>query len=184
MTTTLWEYPSQQYGDGRQGDKNYAGATPSWIVWQLLQRYTREGDRVLDPMCGSGTTLDVAKDLNRLAKGFDLNPTREGVERSDARSLPLPNAWADFVFIDPPYSTHIDYSDEPDCIGKLDASEPDEEGVFGGDYYRAMRGVIQEAHRVMKNRRYMGLYVSDSFKKRKPNSDRPSFMPVVSKERL
>lgn len=176
--STLWTYPSQHYGESEHGDKNYVGATPSWVIWQLLSRYTREGDRVVDPMCGSGTTIDVSNDLSRTPRGFDINPTREGVERADARELPLPNAWADFVFIDPPYSTHIDYSDEPDCIGKLDASEPDNEGVIGGDYYDAMHGTIREAHRVLKDRRYMGLYVSDSFKKRKANSDRPSFLPV------
>ncbi len=46
MTTTLWEYPSQHYtsesGKIMQGDKDYVGATPSWVIWQLLQRYTRE----------------------------------------------------------------------------------------------------------------------------------------------
>ena len=61
MTTTLWEYPSQHYDDhlGRkmQGSKDYAGASPSWAIWQLLQRYTRTGDTVVDPMCGSGTFL-------------------------------------------------------------------------------------------------------------------------------
>ena len=31
--TTLWDYPSQNYGrDGAQGDQNYAGATPSYII--------------------------------------------------------------------------------------------------------------------------------------------------------
>ena len=176
--TTLWTYPSQHYGKAEQGDKNYAGATPSWVIWQLLTRYTRKGDRVVDPMCGSGTTIDVGNDLGRTPRGFDINPTRDDIEGADARQLPLPNAWADFVFIDPPYSTHIDYSDEPGCIGKLDASEPDADGVIGGDYYRAMHGAIKEAHRVLKNRRYMGLYVSDSFKKRKPNAGRPAFCPV------
>lgn len=67
MATTLWEYPSQHYNDsiGRamQGDKEYIGATPSWVIWQVLQRYTREGDVVVDPMCGSGTTIDVCADL-------------------------------------------------------------------------------------------------------------------------
>ena len=29
MTTTLWDFPSQQYGNERQGDKNYQGATPA-----------------------------------------------------------------------------------------------------------------------------------------------------------
>ena len=168
MTTTLWEYPSQHYGREIQGDKRYAGATPSWVIWQLLTRYTREGDVVLDPMCGSGTTLDVCRDLKRRGVGFDLSPQRESITRADARELPVEPGSVDFVFIDPPYSTHIEYSDDPRCIGRLDAG-----GEDGGEsYYRAMRDVIAEAHRVMRDRRYMALYVSDSFKKGRP------FMPI------
>lgn len=168
FTTTLWEYPSQHYGKGIQGDKNYTGATPSWVIWQLLQRYTREGDTVLDPMCGSGTTLDVCKDLNRTGIGFDLAPSRPDIRRADARALPLDDASVDFVFVDPPYSTHVDYSDDPACIGRLDAGGDDD----GAAYYEAMEKVISEIHRVLKDRRYMGLYVSDSFKKGRP------FMPI------
>lgn len=147
-----------------QGDKNYAGATPSYIIWNLLKRYTREGDTVLDPMCGSGTTIDVAKDLNRKPLGFDLAPFREDIQQSNAKHLPIKKDTVDFVFIDPPYSTHIDYSDHIHCIGKLDASGP--------EYYEAMEAVIKEIHRVLKDNRYMALYVSDSFKKGKP------FMPI------
>jgi adenine-specific DNA-methyltransferase len=100
--TTLWEYPSQHYGEGMQGDRNYIGATPSYVIWNVLQRYSREGDLVIDPMCGSGTTLDVANDLKRKARGFDLNPTRPGIERADARRLPLEAASVDVYFVDPP----------------------------------------------------------------------------------
>ena len=39
LTTTLWEYSSQDYGREAHGDKDYVGATPAWIIWQLLQRY-------------------------------------------------------------------------------------------------------------------------------------------------
>lgn len=177
MTSTLWEYPSQHYdaasGSTMQGDKAYVGATPSWVIWQLLQRYTREGDVIVDPMCGSGTTIDVCADLKRQARGFDLAPSRPDIQRADARQLPLSDGAADFVFIDPPYSTHVDYSDDPDCIGKLDAAGED----GGRAYYRAMERVIAEAHRVMKDRRYMGLYVSDSFKKRKGKPG-GAFMPI------
>lgn len=171
-TTTLWEYPSQQYGDGQQGDKNYAGATPSWVIWQLLQRYTREKDLVVDPMCGSGTTLDVARDLKRKSLGYDLNPTRDDIFRNDARKLPLENSSCDFVFIDPPYSTHINYSDDERCIGKLDACGSD----GGAAYYESMQKVIAEIYRVLKPQRYMGLYVSDSYKKNNPPGHR--FMPI------
>lgn len=145
-----------------QGDKEYKGATPSYVIWNLLERYTREGDTVLDPMCGSGTTLDVCQDLKRNGLGFDLVPYREDIKPSDARHLPLKKDTVDFVFIDPPYSTHIEYSDHKNCIGKLDSQTP--------AYYEAMEEVFAELFRVLKNRRYLALYVSDSFKKGKPFS--------------
>ncbi len=168
LTTTLWEYPSQHYGDREQGDKNYVGATPSWVIWQLLSRYTREKDLVVDPMVGSGTTIDVARDLNRRALGYDLAPTRDDIFRADARKLPLEDGVVDFLFVDPPYSTHVNYSDDPRCIGKLSAGGDED----GAEYYDAMAAVIKEAHRVLRSRRFMALYVSDSFRKGKP------FMPI------
>lgn len=185
FTTTLWEYPSQHYDSPNlpkrnatmQGDKAYVGATPSWVIWQLLQRYTREGDVVVDPMCGSGTTIDVCADLKRTAIGFDLAPSRPDIKQADARSIPMSAGSADFVFIDPPYSTHVDYSDDPRCIGKLDAGGAD----HGKAYYSAMQKVIVEIHRVLKDRRYMALYVSDSWRKREkgdPGIGTGVFMPI------
>ncbi|MFI4898571.1 MAG: DNA methyltransferase [Phycisphaerales bacterium JB059] len=182
FTSTLWEYPSQHYDSPNgnfQGSKDYTGATPSWVIWQLLQRYTRTGDTVVDPMCGSGTTLDVCADLNRKGIGFDLAPTRPEITRADARELPLGNESVDFAFVDPPYSTHVDYSDDPACIGKLDAGAraPSEHEPEGARYYEAMEEVIAELHRVLRNRRYMGLYVSDSFRKEKGRKG-GHFMPI------
>lgn len=187
--TTLWEYPSQHYdafvndeGEAvrtqiphasHERSKAYVGATPSWVVWQLLMRYTRAGDKVLDPMCGSGTTLDVCKDLGRVGVGFDLAPSREDITPGDARKLPLPDASIDFAFIDPPYSTHVNYSDDPRCIGKLDAAGDDD----GAAYYKAMERVLVELHRVLKDRRCMALYVSDSFKKSRGGQG-GAFMPI------
>ncbi len=158
--TTLWDYPSQHYGEGVQGDPNYKGATPSYIIWNLLQRYTEEKDLVVDCFAGSGTTLDVARDLKRRALGYDVHPTRKDIFRIDARKLPpeLTNK-VDFVFIDPPYSTHLDYGPDPRDIGKLEAAD--------GKYYEAMEQVFKEIHRVLRPRKYFVLYVSDSFVKGK-----------------
>ncbi len=166
QTTTLWEYPSQDYGPNIHGDQHYRGASPAWVIWNLLQRYTRPGDLVVDPMAGSGTTLDVARELERRALGYDVNVTRPDVFHVDARKLPLEDAKADFVFVDPPYSRHIEYSDDPRCIGKLTARED--------EYFASMRQVIAEIFRVMKDRRYMALYVSDSYQKGKGQE----FVPI------
>lgn len=184
FATTLWEYPSQHYtaadGSTQQGSKHYAGATPSWVIWQLLTRYTREGDTVLDPMVGSGTTIDVCRDIGRECIGFDLAPARPDIRQADARALPVQDGAVDFAFVDPPYSTHIDYSDDPRCIGKLDAGG-DERGAA---YYSAMERVIAELFRTLRPRRYMALYVCDSWRKRRGKREEPGavlggqFMPI------
>jgi adenine-specific DNA-methyltransferase len=158
--TTLWDYPSQDYGDEQQGVAGFKGATPSYIIWNLLQRYTKPKDLVIDPCAGSGTTLDVARDLERRALGYDVHPTRKDIFKVDARKLPAElSGKVDFVFIDPPYSTHLDDGPDPRDIGKLDAA--------GKEYYQAMEQVFSEIHRVLRPGRHMALYVSDSFVKGK-----------------
>jgi hypothetical protein len=57
--------------------------------------------------------------------------------------------------MDPPYSTHLDYGPDPRDIGKLDASTP--------AYYDAMEQAFREAHRILKPRKILSLYVSDSY---------------------
>ena len=123
-------------------------------------RYTRPGDLVVDPMVGSGTTLDVARDLDRRALGYDLQPLRPDIFRADARHLPLEKEKADFVFVDPPYSNHVRYSGLAACIGELSAETP--------AYYAALDTVIAEIDRILRPGRYLGLYVCDSQKKGRP----------------
>mgnify|MGYP006085528997 FL=1 len=41
---------------------------------QIIEQYSKEGDTVLDPFVGSGTTLTEASLLNRNGIGIDLNP--------------------------------------------------------------------------------------------------------------
>ncbi|MBV8454202.1 MAG: site-specific DNA-methyltransferase, partial [Deltaproteobacteria bacterium] len=47
---------------------------PSHIVEEALASYTKPGDSVFDPFCGSGTTLVEALALGRNAVGVDANP--------------------------------------------------------------------------------------------------------------
>jgi len=52
-------------------EKHYA-MWPQKLVERMILCSTKPGDAVLDPFCGSGTTLRVAEELNRVGYGIDL----------------------------------------------------------------------------------------------------------------
>jgi hypothetical protein len=156
QVTTLWDYPSQHYGEGEQGSASFRGATPSYVIWNVVTRFSKEGETVLDPFAGSGTTLDVCKDTHRIGIGFDVAPARADIQNADARSIPLKQKSVDLIFFDPPYADNLDYSDDPRCLGKLKAD---------GRFQRAMRLVLDECARVLRDDRVLAIYVCDVFKK-------------------
>jgi len=42
----------------------------NWIV----EKFTNPGDKILDPVCGSGTTLKAARQLSREYLGIEIDP--------------------------------------------------------------------------------------------------------------
>ena len=162
-TTTLWDFPTQNYGDKPHGDNKFNGVTPAFVIWNLLQRYTKEGDLVVDPMCGSGTTIDVCKEQNRKVIGYDIAPRCKDIIKNDARKIPLKDNSADFIFIDSPYSDNIRYSNDPQCIGKLSCEKE--------DFFVALDTVAKEVHRILKPTKAMAWLIGDQCKKK-------TFVPV------
>jgi len=57
------------------------------IPKQIISKYSKEGDLILDPFCGSGTTLTEASLLNRNAVGIDINPVGALSARVKATTL-------------------------------------------------------------------------------------------------
>lgn len=56
-------------------DKSLHPATfPLSLASKVISLFSHEGDLIVDPFCGSGTSLVAAQDLNRNAVGFDLKP--------------------------------------------------------------------------------------------------------------
>jgi len=59
-------------------NKNHSAAFPKELPEWFIKLFTQEGDWVLDPFMGSGTTLEVASELRRNSIGIDIK--REYVE--------------------------------------------------------------------------------------------------------
>lgn len=106
-------------------DKNVHPAVfPISMARQVIELYTHEGELVLDPFVGSGTTLVAAQDSNRNALGFDLQEkyiklsadrlstqrlfgdSRQIPVQDDARNIPqyLIKDSLSLVFTSPPYA--------------------------------------------------------------------------------
>ena len=160
-STTLWDFPRQSYGKTPKGNNKYAGVTPAFVIWNMVQRYTEPGDLVLDPMCGSGTTLDVCKDEGRNAVCYDIAPPvyRPDVLQNDARHIPLPDNHVDMIFVDSPYGDNIRYNEHPDNIGLI--SSEDEK------FYEALEKVMTECYRVLKPGKVIGWLIGDQWVKKK-----------------
>lgn len=153
--TTCWNCPTQSYGKTPKGDNKFNGVTPAFIIWNLIQRYTKQGDLVVDCMAGSGTTIDVAKEEGRRVIGYDIAPRRDVIQ-NDARHLPLSDNSVDMHFIDSPYSDNIKYSDHPDCIGKISCEDP--------RFFTELEKVAKELYRTLKPGKILGWVIADQNK--------------------
>lgn len=59
--------------DGKDIPKIHPAQKPVAVLKKLIEIFTDEGDVVIDPCCGSGSTLRAAAELGRSAYGFEID---------------------------------------------------------------------------------------------------------------
>lgn len=61
--------------DGKEYPKIHPTQKPVGVLKRLIEIFTDEGDVVIDPCAGSGSTLRAAAELGRSAYGFEIDKT-------------------------------------------------------------------------------------------------------------
>ena len=64
-------------------NRDHSAAFPDALPEWFIKLFTREGDTVLDPFMGSGTTIRIANRLNRRAIGVDIHEGYVEMVRED-----------------------------------------------------------------------------------------------------
>lgn len=70
----IWKYNvGKGFGQGDEIAYQHPATFPEKLVRDHILSWSNPGDVVLDPMCGSGTTCKMAKQLGRRWLGFDIS---------------------------------------------------------------------------------------------------------------
>jgi len=181
-TINVWSFPERGIWATHQG--NFRGNWPPQLARNIILRYSKPGETVLDQMCGSGTTLIECKLLGRNAIGVDINLNcimltldRLNFEYSpldlnfpkakiktymgDARNLNLiEDESIDLIATHPPYASIIPYNKKEKIPGDLSTIHNIDE------YINGMREIAKESYRVLKPGRFCAILVGDTRKHR------------------
>lgn len=142
----------------------------------LILRYSKPRDWILDQFVGSGTTLIEAKLLSRNAVGVDVNPKSVSISETNLQfqcesksKIFVRNGNAadlyfikdrsfDFICTHPPYANIIKYSNGlNEDLSLLDIDE----------FMQEMSKVAEESYRVLKKGKMCAIMIGDLRKKGK-----------------
>jgi DNA modification methylase len=176
---TVWSFPDR--GEWATHKGNYRGNWSPYIPRNVILRYSKPEDLVLDQMVGSGTTLVECKLTGRNGIGADINPDAIMVTRDrlnfnytpldpsfpkttqrtyigDARNLDLiKDNEIDLIATHPPYGFIIPYSNH-----RVEGDLSNLRNV--DDFVKEMRKVAQESFRVLKENGHCAILIGDTRK--------------------
>ena len=171
--TTHWSFPNR--GNWATHDAKWRGNWSPYIPRNIILRYSKEHDVVLDQFVGGGTTLVEAKLLNRNIIGVDINDvalqrckekvdfeykqsnSKVIIKKGDARELNfIGNESIDLICTHPPYANIINYSDDlENDLARLNIK----------DFLIQMEKVANESYRVLKKGKFCAILMGDTRQK-------------------
>ena len=169
--SSVWSFPRRW--NWMTHNSKYRGNWSPEVVRNLILRYSKEGDYLLDPMIWGWTTAIEAKLLNRNLLCYDINPeaikltesfldfessnnSKVKVKIFDARdkNKDIKKNSIDFVLMHPPYVDIIKYSDWI----KWDLSQIHDLDKFCDEIEK----VAKESFRVLKPWKYCAVLMWDT----------------------
>lgn len=180
-TDSLWLFEGRGKGNGHQLD--YHGNCVPQILTQLLTRFTKPGDVVLDLFLGSGTSAIEAVNLGRKAIGVELKPelaeyVREKLNsQGKAKDVVVVNgdssnagwtskaierglrhldaqAKAQFLFLHPPYADIIRFSDLTNDLSNAATTE---------GFLEEWQKVCQLGYEMLEPGRFAAVVIGDKY---------------------
>ena len=172
----VWSFPERGNWATHYLNAKYRGNWAPQVPRNLILRYTKEGDIVLDAFVGSGTTLIETKLTKRQGIGIDINLDavmltidrldfqleeddflEQKIFQGDARNLNfLADESIDFIATHPPYVNIINYSQ----ISKADDNLSNVSSI--DDFICEMTKVVKEFNRVLKPGKSCAMLIGDT----------------------
>ena len=177
ITDSLWIFEKRDTSGMHKA--GYWGNFIPQIPNQLLRRFTKKGEWVLDPFLGSGTTLIECRRLGRNGVGIELNPSvikstksiiskeknpyniKTKIINADSSKVNFQNVFKSlkinsfqFVIMHPPYWDIIKFSNTKNDLSNANSVK---------SFLKMFSNIVENIYSVIDKKRYCAVVIGDKY---------------------